>query len=317
MARYRKIDTRMWGDSKFRKLSSPGPSAKYLWIYLLTGPHTTNLPGLFRAGEMSLAEEIGWSLEGFREGFAELFANGLVNADWKARVVWIPNAVKYNPPDNPNVVKSWRDAWDEVPECSLKNEAYQGLQGFTKGLGEGFAKAFIEGCAKGMANQEQEQEQEQNINSLPQTAFADVSIRSSRSSGSNTSKPTETQMELLYSFYPRKRDKLAAKGAIRKALGVVMAGDPDHPAMALVEALDYLAQRVTLYARCVQGCDPNFIPYPASWFNAGSFWDDERDWSSKSNGARDGNGATKLPPGYVPASERIRQERSVRAGGAS
>jgi hypothetical protein len=167
MARYRKIDTRMWADAKFRALSTPPPSGKYLWIALLTGPHTTNLPGLFRVGEMALSEELGWSLEGFRKGFAELFREGLAKADWNARVVWIPNAIKYNPPDNPNVVKGWRDSWDEVPECGLKAEAYQTLRTFTKGLGEGFAKAFHEGCVQCLANQEQEQEQEQEqVNTL-------------------------------------------------------------------------------------------------------------------------------------------------------
>ena len=169
MARYRKIDTRMWADAKFRALSSPPPTGKYLWIALLTGPYTTNLPGLFRVGEMALAEELGWPLEGFRKGFAELFREGLAKADWNARVVWIPNAIKYNPPDNPNVVKGWRDSWDEVPECVLKAEAYQRLKTFTKGLGEGFAKAFAEHCVQCLANQEQEQEQEQTSSSEPQT----------------------------------------------------------------------------------------------------------------------------------------------------
>lgn len=161
MGRYRKIDTRMWADAKFRALSSPPPNGKYLWIALLTGPYTTNLPGLFRVGEMALAEELGWPLEGFREAFAELFREGLAKADWKARVVWIPNAIKYNPPENPNVVKGWRTSWDEVPECALKGEAYQRLKAFTKGLGEGFGKAFLECCPLCLANQEQEQEQEQ------------------------------------------------------------------------------------------------------------------------------------------------------------
>jgi hypothetical protein len=132
----------------------------------------------------------------------------------------------------------------------------------------------------------------------------------------NRSNPTEAQLEQLYKLYPRKREKLDAKKAIRKAVGVVMAGDPDHPAMPLEDALNYIAQRTTLYARCVQECDPKFIPYPASWFNAGSFWDDERDWSSRQNRASDSNSATKLPPGYVPASVRIRQERDARARGA-
>jgi uncharacterized protein YdaU (DUF1376 family) len=107
----------------------------------------------------------------------------------------------------------------------------------------------------------------------------------------NRSNPTEAQLEQLYKLYPRKREKLDAKKAIRKAVGVVMAGDPDHPAMPLEDALNYIAQRITLYTRCVQGCDPKFIPYPASWFNAGSFWDDERDWSSKQKGKTNGNGA--------------------------
>ena len=59
--------------------------------------------------------------------------------------------------------------------------------------------------------------------------------------------------------------------------------------MPLEGALNYLAQRITLYAGCVQGHDRNYIPYPASWFNAGSFWDDEREWSSKANGETNGN----------------------------
>jgi hypothetical protein len=73
-----------------------------------------------------------------------------------------------------------------------------------------------------------------------------------------------------------------------------MAGDADHPAMHLEDALNYLAQRVALYAQCVRGCDQNFIPYPASWFNAGAFWDDEHDWrEAKTNS--NGSGARKAP----------------------
>lgn len=174
MARYRKIDTRMWGDSKFRELSSPKPSAQYVWMFLLTGPQTSNIPGLFHAGEMALAEELGWSVEGFREAFREVSRKGLAKADWNARVVWIPNAVKYNQPESPNVVKSWRYAWDEIPECALKTEAHQRLKDFTEGLGEGFAKAFIEACAQPSPNQEQEQEQEQQQEQKASAANATV-----------------------------------------------------------------------------------------------------------------------------------------------
>jgi hypothetical protein len=79
---------------------------------------------------MALAEELDWSGEEFREAFGEVSGKGLVKADWKARVVWIPKAVKYNQPESPNVVKSWRYTWDEIPECALKAEAHNRLAAF-------------------------------------------------------------------------------------------------------------------------------------------------------------------------------------------
>jgi hypothetical protein len=282
--RWRKIEVRMWGDEKFRALSSVGPSGQALWIYLLTGPHTGPIPGLFRAGRAALAEELGWEQQAFDKAFQEAFALGMVKADWKARVVFIPKAIKCNSPQSPNVIISWASEWQLIPECELKCEAYQVVRSAIYECGEAFQKAFDKAFAKPypktMANQEQEQEQEQEENPLPQIAFADVPLK-----GSGI-KLTDSQIQKLYESYPRKRDPLEAKKAIRKAISVVMAGDPDHPAMLLIEALDYLAQRVTLYARSIQGSDQKYVPYPASWFNAGSFWDDDREWS-KHNGSPD------------------------------
>jgi hypothetical protein len=164
MSRYRKVDPKMWGDAKFRALTPPPPCGQSLWVYLLTGPATTSLPGLFHAGRARLAEELGWSLEGFDKAFLEVSLEGLAKADWNALVVWVPNAKKYNVPENPNVVKHWQDHWDSVPECSLKLEAWHVLRDFTEALGKGFAQAFLEACRKPcpktMPNQEQEQEQD-------------------------------------------------------------------------------------------------------------------------------------------------------------
>lgn len=148
-------------------------------------------------------------------------------------------------------------------------------------------------------------------NTLPQTTFADGRVESSRAKNSN---PTEEQVEQIYRLYPKKRDKLAAKKAIRKAAAVVTAGDVDHPAMSITEALDYLAQRIRLYSECTRGVDPQFIPYPASWFNAGGFWDDEKDWSLRQQSRRNGLDM-KLPPNYVPASEKVRQGLRQRSAG--
>lgn len=158
MARYRKIDTRIWSDAKFRKLSDNG---KLLWFYLLTNQSTTSLPGLYKAGKASICEDLDWNPKGFQEGFQELLNKGLARVDWDSRLMWIPNAIKYNPPENPNVVKGWRAAWDELPECELKLSAFLRFEEFLKGFSKGFQKAFYQACPKGMANQDQDQDQEQ------------------------------------------------------------------------------------------------------------------------------------------------------------
>jgi uncharacterized phage protein (TIGR02220 family) len=88
-----------------------------------------------------------------------------VRFDWRARVVFIPKAIVYNPPESPNVILSWPVAMDQIPECDLRQEAIAHLGAYVEGMGkafrEAFAKAFGEARRHPMANQEQEQEQEQ------------------------------------------------------------------------------------------------------------------------------------------------------------
>ncbi|WP_186259152.1 hypothetical protein [Burkholderia gladioli] len=147
-ARYRRIEVRMWSDEKFRELTPMQPCGQALWLFLLTGPQTGPIPGLFRAGRAVLADELGWDLEAFDEAFAEAFRLGMVKADWKAKVVWIPNAIRCNPPESVNVIKSWRNEWDLVPECDLKREAYDALKATLGKASEAYEKAFVEACRK-------------------------------------------------------------------------------------------------------------------------------------------------------------------------
>src|SRR3990172_3678827 len=148
MGRYRKIDPRIWGDAKFRSLSDAQPNGQTLWLYLLTGPHTTIIPGLSSVGEAALAERLRWSMEAFRKAFAEVMHQGLVVHDKRSPLLWIRNVHKYDKPESPNVVRAWRGVWNELPECELKNDVYQTLKGFTEALGKAFGKAFAEAIAK-------------------------------------------------------------------------------------------------------------------------------------------------------------------------
>lgn len=187
MSRYRKIEVKTWSDEKFRRLSPLPPSGQGLWLFLMTGPHTGPIPGLFRAGRAGMAEELGWEIEAFDEAFGEVSSQGMVKADFKARLVWLPNALKHNKPESPNVVRSWRAELDLLPECELKAEAIRSIGEHLASIGEAYVRAFHEALFRGetdltpshggdavmpsgkalakpspktMANQEQEQEQD-------------------------------------------------------------------------------------------------------------------------------------------------------------
>lgn len=149
---YRKVEVRTWGDERFCRLSALPPSGQSLWLFFLTGPHTGSLPGLFRAGRLSMSEDLEWLPERFDESFQELSREGMAKADWKARVVWIPNAIKHNPPANPNVVKSWKLQFDLIPECPLKHEAWETLSKAVSAMGQGFADAFSASLKKPSGN---------------------------------------------------------------------------------------------------------------------------------------------------------------------
>jgi hypothetical protein len=169
--RYRKVEVRTWGDAKFRALSPIPPCGQGLWLFLITGPHTSPIPGLFRAGRAAMAEELGWDAEAFDKAFAEVLDEGMVEADFKNRVVWIPKAINHNKPESPNVVKSWGAEFDLIPECALKWKAFEVLKASIHAVGEAFAVAFDNSwrkasgkpSGKARGNQEQEQEQEYSV----------------------------------------------------------------------------------------------------------------------------------------------------------
>jgi hypothetical protein len=130
MARYRKIDPRIWNDEKFRSLSDQG---KLVFFMLLTHPNMTAL-GAMRATMAGLAEELGWSAEAFREAFHEGVSKGMAEHDPKACFVSLPRFLKYNAPESPNVIKAWVGALDLLPECELKTRVVARSRDFAKGL---------------------------------------------------------------------------------------------------------------------------------------------------------------------------------------
>lgn len=171
MARYRKIDVRMWNDRKFRELSD---NAKLVFILLLTHPGTTQI-GTIRTRVSNLADELGWQRDAMSHAIQEATLNGMIDADEKAGLMVINNFLKYNAPSSPNAFKSWRELIDLMPECDLLDRHVASLKAFVDSLSTGMRNAIPNDLMDAIKDailrvneqpsriQEQEQEQEQEI----------------------------------------------------------------------------------------------------------------------------------------------------------
>lgn len=157
MAHYRKIDIRIWNDHKFNQLSDDG---KLVFFQLLSHPNL--LPtGAMRGSYAGLASDLKWQLDRYKAAFNEILSHGMVGFDEASLFVWLPNFVKYNKPESPNVIKSWASYMDYLPECSLKDVLLQKVKSIIDTMSIGYREAFAEAFGKAMPNQEQEQEQKQ------------------------------------------------------------------------------------------------------------------------------------------------------------
>jgi hypothetical protein len=144
MAHFRKIDVRIWNDAKFNELSHLG---KLIFVFLVTHPNMTML-GAMRATRSGLAEELQAFPEAFEEAFCQVLSKGLAKHDQKASCIWLPNFLKYQSAESPNVLKSWVKQAEFIPECGLKTLALQGLKDYAEASSEPFRKAFREAFAK-------------------------------------------------------------------------------------------------------------------------------------------------------------------------
>jgi hypothetical protein len=167
--KYRKVDTKIWGDEKFRTFSDPG---KLAFLFIMTHPALTAL-GAMRATLAGLAAEMGWPVKRMREALAPAIAQGMVEINDAASYIALPNFMKFNRPESPNVARASVTALDLIPECPEKQalvaRCRAGLTGaFRQGFEEAFAEAFGEPLPKpfgeplpeGLPYPEQEQEPE-------------------------------------------------------------------------------------------------------------------------------------------------------------
>lgn len=171
MSKYRKVESKIWGDPKFLALSERG---QLTFLFLMTHPNQTML-GAMRTTAQGLAAERHLPLDAYMEAFNEILRQGMAKYDESACLVWLPNFLKCDGPQSPNVVRAWVKVFDLLPECALKTEVFQHARSYIEGLTEPFRKAFIEvfgevlsqDLPKPLPNQEPEQEPEQEKKLVP------------------------------------------------------------------------------------------------------------------------------------------------------
>jgi len=165
MQRYRIYAPALRQLPEYRALSKPDPNARTLVDWLITGGCTTIIPGLLCVGRRALFEQIGWDdapEDVQRRVWAEVLGCGLVRFDPETQLVWLPVLVDETyMPDQPNVLKGWRTAWAELPDCDLKHEAWTALaalfaarvhkrpsdrRGKPDEGGTAFAQLFVQSC---------------------------------------------------------------------------------------------------------------------------------------------------------------------------
>jgi len=348
--RYRKIEVRMWGDGKFRTLSPLPPSGQGLWLHLLTGPQTGLIPGLFRVGRAAMAEELDWPLEAFDRAFEEVSRLGMAKADWRARVVWIPNAIKCNLPQSPNVVTSWASEWRVIPECVLKDEAYETIRSATYSVGEAFRKAFDKAfqkpSVKTMPIQEQEQERK------PSAANASVAYDESKPASASRAcerewisakhqpeiipsqgspEPEKLPPQITQGDTPtsKKTTKLPSHEACRLAAllkSEILRNKPDFritppqlrkwelTADRMLRVDERTSEQIAELIQWVQN-DEFWMANVLSMDTLRDKFDQLSMKAKLKSHAKSKSDPVKLPASYIPASEEIRRERNARPGG--
>jgi hypothetical protein len=143
-ARYRKVMTSIWSDRKFRVLDD---DAKLVFVHLLTHPHQTSL-GAMRASPAGLAAELRWSPERYQDALNQCVSAGMVGLNTEACLVYVPNFLRHNPPESPNVVRSWATLVSELPECAELASIREHAGQICRAKGETFLKAFRETLGK-------------------------------------------------------------------------------------------------------------------------------------------------------------------------
>lgn len=125
MRAYGKVETSIWQNPKFRRLSEP---ARMLFLYLIACPHGNSI-GCFVLPTAYVAHDLSWSVDKAEETLSELSRNGFIRRDDDSGMVLITGWWGHNTIENKNVAKHVASSVNALPNSPLKQEVVTVLKG--------------------------------------------------------------------------------------------------------------------------------------------------------------------------------------------
>lgn len=123
MRDFSKVGCSVWHSRKFRSLRKDH-TARYLYLYLLTNPHS-NSAGCYNLPEGYPMADMELDLPAYREAMERLSRAGLIRLDEAMETVLITNWVRFNEPTNAKHAIGILTQLDEASSEELKTQRFQ------------------------------------------------------------------------------------------------------------------------------------------------------------------------------------------------
>lgn len=118
---YRKIDTRIWNDERFRLMDA---HERLLWFALLTHPSITPM-GAGVLDEYALDSCLGADIGTSKSILDKFEKDGLILRD--GDLIVVKNYLIYNSPDNPSILAGWIESCEALPRSQVFKHLYEHL----------------------------------------------------------------------------------------------------------------------------------------------------------------------------------------------
>lgn len=138
---YWRVSPNFWRHAAEHEWSD---DVRQLAFYLLTCPHRKT-EGLYWLPVGYMATDLAWVAERVTESLATLQAEGFAEYDHKTSVVFLPKAMKYQRPDNPNQWKAAIRSLKELPETCLFAAFFKAAEEYAQGFAQALREAFAQG----------------------------------------------------------------------------------------------------------------------------------------------------------------------------